>query len=279
MENIVDILPFILLLASLGAVAGFLAGLLGVGGGIVLVPGLYYIFESLQPQMGFDAAHIMHLSVGTSLAIIVPTGFSSALSHHRKGAVDFTLVKNIGLGIVCGVIVFTWVAKGMDPLTLRKIFATFVLVMAMMMIAGRQRFQSDVEISLKQPASSIAGFVIGGISTLIGIGGATLSVPYMSLHGVKMHRAVGSASALGLVIAIPAAIGFMVIGWGKMNLPPFSIGFVNALAWGCIIPVSVLVAPLGARAAHKISVRRLRITFAVFMIIVALNMWRKILIG
>ena len=114
---------------------------------------------------------------------------------------------------------------------------------------------------------------------MIGIGGATLSVPYMSMHGIKMHRAVGTASALGLVISIPATIGFMIIGWNLDNLPPFSLGYVNALAWICIIPVSVMIAPLGAKAAHKISVRRLKITFAIFMIVVALNMWRKILMG
>lgn len=277
--ELVDIIPLVLLLLSLGAVAGFLAGLLGVGGGIVLVPGLYYIFGSLQSQFGFDPAYLMHMSVATSLAIIVPTGSSSAFAHHKKGGVDFDLVKAIGGGIVIGVIVATWIAKGLDVQTMRMIFATALMIMACIMILGRSRFQAEDGEPPKQPKTSIAGFVIGTISTMIGIGGATLSVPYMSMHGIKMHRAVGTASALGLVISIPATIGFMIIGWNLDNLPPFSLGYVNALAWICIIPVSVMIAPLGAKAAHKISVRRLKITFAIFMIVVALNMWRKILMG
>lgn len=279
MDMTYEILPLIFLLLSLGAVAGFLAGLLGVGGGIVLVPGLFYIFTALQEQFGFDSSYLMHLSIGTSLAIIVPTGFSSALSHHKKGGVDFDLLKAIGGGIVVGVILATWVAKGLDAMTLRMIFATALCILAMIMMLGRARFQQEDGEKPKQPKTSIAGFVIGGISTMIGIGGATLSVPYMSLHGVPMHRAVGTASALGLVISIPATLGFIMIGWGLDNLPPMSLGYVNALAWICIIPVSVFVAPIGAKAAHKISVRRLKVMFAVFMILVALNMWRKILMG
>tara|TARA_R110001592_G_scaffold144484_4_gene367660 strand:+ start:29460 stop:30299 length:840 start_codon:yes stop_codon:yes gene_type:complete len=278
MEHVFDILPLVLLLMSLGAVAGFMAGLLGVGGGIVLVPGLYYVFSSLQPNYGFDPSYLMHLSVATSLAIIVPTGSSSAFSHYKKGSVDFELLKAIGIGIVIGVLISTWIAKGLDGQTMRMIFATAVLLLAFIMILGRARFQAEGA-PPKQPKTTFAGVVIGGISALIGIGGATLSVPYMSMHGVSMHRAVGTASALGLVISIPATIGYIVIGWGLDNLPPYSLGYVNMLAWICIIPVSVLIAPLGAKAAHKISVRRLKITFSVFMIIVALNMWRKILMG
>ena len=278
MEFTFEIFQLILLLIFLGAVAGFLAGLLGVGGGIVLVPGLYFIFSSLQSKLGFDASYLMHLSVGTSLAIIVPTGISSAMSHNKKGGVNFDLVRLIGGGIVVGVVVATWIAKGLDGQTMRMIFATALCILACLMILGRSRFQADGE-EPKQPEVSIAGFFIGLVSTLIGIGGATLSVPYMNMRGVSMYRAVGTASALGLVIAVPATIGFIYIGWGLNNLPPFSIGYVNALAWVCIIPISVFIAPLGTKAAHKISVRRLKTIFAVFMIIVALNMWRKILMG
>ena len=278
MDLITEILPLIALLASLGAVAGFLAGLLGVGGGIILVPGLYAVFTFLQPNMGFDVTHLMHVSVGTSLAIIIPTGFSSALAHHKRGSVDFSMVKMIGGGIIVGVIFSTWVVQGLDAMSMKMIFASAILVMAIIMIANPARFQISTE-EPKQPFSSLAGFVIGGLSTLIGIGGATLSVPYLSLHGVPMHRAVGSASALGLVIAVPAAVGFMIIGSEQNNLPPFSVGYVNFMAWIAIIPVSVSVAPLGVRVAHKISVKRLKVTFAIFMVVVVLNMWRKILLG
>lgn len=278
MDLMTEILPLLALLVSLGAVAGFLAGLLGVGGGIILVPGLYAVFNFLQPSMGFDVTHLMHLCVGTSLAIIIPTGFSSAWAHHKRGSVDFNLVKMIGGGIIVGVIFSTWVVQGLDALSMKMIFASAILVLAIIMIANPSRFQISTE-DPKQPFSSLAGFVIGGLSTLIGIGGATLGVPYLSLHGVPMHRAVGSASAMGLVIAVPAAIGFMIIGSGQNNLPPFSVGYVNFMAWIAIIPVSVSVAPLGVRVAHKISVTRLKVIFAIFMMAVALNMWRKILLG
>lgn len=280
MDDFIVFIPFVLMLFALGSVAGFLAGLLGVGGGIVLVPGLFYILSLAQVQMGFDPSHIMHICVGTSLAIIVPTGFSSARAHHKRGAVDFGLVRRIGAGVVIGVIFATYVANGLEGRTLKMIFASALPVFAALMIIGKKKFEGTQEQA--QPAqiqSRIAGVFIGLVSSLIGIGGATLSVPYMSMNGVPMHRAVGTASALGLVISIPASIGFMVIGYGQMNLPPLSVGYVNILAWACVIPVSVLIAPLGAKVAHNIQVKPLRIGFAVFMILVALNMWRKILMG
>lgn len=279
MDFIFEILPLILLLLCLGAVAGFLAGLLGVGGGIVLVPGLFYVFESIQADYGFDAAYLMHLSVATSLAIIVPTGFSSAYSHYKRESVDFHLVRTIGGGIVVGVVLASWIASGLDAQSMKIIFASAIMILAIVMIMGRARFAREEEAPFKPIETGIAGIVIGCISALIGIGGATLSVPYMSIKGVKMHRAVGTASALGLVIAVPATLSYIVIGWHIETLPLYSLGFVNILAWACIIPMSVAIAPLGARAAHRVSVKKLKITFAVFMVLVALNMWRKVLMG
>ena len=280
MDQLFVFIPFVFMLFALGGAAGFLAGLLGVGGGIVLVPGLFFILTLAQEQLGFDPAHIMHICVGTSLAVIVPTGFSSARAHHKRGAVDFGLVRRIGVGVVVGVIIATYIANGLDGDRLKMIFASALPIFAGLMIIGRKKFEADAEDEKpKNIQNRIAGVFIGFVSSLIGIGGATLSVPYMSMNGVTMHRAVGTASALGLVISVPAAIGFMVIGAGQANLPPFSIGYVNLLAWACIIPVSVLIAPLGARVAHNIQVKPLKIGFAIFMILVALNMWRKILMG
>lgn len=274
----IEIFSLILSLICLGAFAGFLAGLLGVGGGIVLVPGLYYIFSYLQPSYGFDAAHIMHICVGTSLAVIVPTGFSSARSHHKKSSVDFDLVRLIGVGIVVGVLCGTWVASFLDAKSMKIIFASAILALAGMMVLGNTG--AKINAGEATPFKNvIAGYFIGCLSTLIGIGGATLSVPYMSMNNVPMRRAVGSASAMGVIIAAPASLGFVLIGWGMSNLPPFSIGYVNVLAWALIIPMSIMVAPIGARAAHKISVKKLKVIFAVFMVLVALNMWQKILMG
>jgi len=269
-------LSFFLLL---GAVAGLLAGLLGIGGGIILVPGLYFIFSSMQDEIGINPSYLMHLSVGTSLAIIVPTGMSSAFAHYKKGGVDFNLVRLIGSGVVIGVIMATFMAKGLSGKSMQMIFATVICLLAFIMIAGRSLFQYKEGYSINNIGAFVAGTIIGSVSTLIGIGGATLSVPYMAMNGVPMRKAIGSASAIGLVIAIPAAIGFMIIGWGIKALPPYSLGYVNLLAWICVIPASVIAAPFGAKLTHKISVERMKLVFAIFMILVALNMWRKILMG
>lgn len=262
----------ILSLIGLGAFAGFLAGLLGIGGGVVLVPGLYAIFTLL----GFQSDYLMHVAVGTSLAIIVPTGFSSARSHWKKGAVDMNLVRQIGIGIFIGVVIGMVVIGRLSSENLKMIFASAILILAMIMVFNPARFQI-VDRVPGQPWSGLAGVVIGGISSLIGIGGATMSVPFMSLCKVPIHRAIGTASALGLVISIPATIGAVIVGWGQDVGLPLSLGFVSVPAWVCIIPVSVTVAPFGAWAAHKLPVKIMKHGFAVFMVLVSLKMWYGIL--
>ena len=266
--SLYDWVFLIVSLIGLGAVAGFLAGLLGIGGGVVLVPGLYAIFSLL----GFHSPYLMHIAVGTSLAIIVPTGFSSARSHWKKGAVDLELVRQIGSGIFIGVILGTLVISGLSGDTLKMIFASAILILALIMLFNPARFELVSQMP-KQPVPGLAGVVIGGISTLIGIGGATLSVPFMSLCKVPIHRAIGTAAALGLVISVPATLGSILIGWSEPSRLPLSLGFVNVAAWLCIIPVSVMVAPLGAWAAHKVPVKALKRGFAVFMIVVSIKMW------
>lgn len=265
-----DILSFCVALLALGSFAGLLAGLLGVGGGIILVPGLYSVFSYFQKDIAFDPAHLMHICVGTSLAVIVPTGLSSARAHHKKGQVSFNIVRQIGAGIIIGVICGSYIANLLDAHVMKTIFACAVVILSAIMAVNPARMNKGNH-AFSTIGNAIAGVFIGTISTLIGIGGATLSVPYLGFQNIPIHRAVGTASALGLVISIPAAIGFMIIGFDQLNLPPYSIGYVNILAWGCIIPASVLAAPLGAGLAHKISVGKLRIIFAVFMLVVALN--------
>lgn len=267
-----DWVLLIMMLAALGSVAGFMAGLLGVGGGIILVPGLFYAFTFL----GFESDYLMHVAVGTSLAIIVPTGFSSARAHWKRGAVDVDLVKQIGIGIVIGVVLGTVLADILPGEKLKIIFATALLFFAAMLLIDPKRFTIWQHVPT-QPWPGFAGSVIGTVSTLIGIGGATLSVPFMSMCKVPIHRAIGTASALGLVISVPAAIGFALIGIVEEGRPPFSIGFVNILAWGMVIPMSVMVAPLGAWSAHKLPVDTLRKGFAVFMVVVSVRMWVGIL--
>lgn len=277
--DIIDVIPFVdsaetltllIFYIALGACAGFLAGLLGVGGGIVLVPGLFYIFRSMMwPEI------TMHMAVGTSLAVIVPTGFVSAYAHWKKSAVDFDLVWRIGIGVVAGAVTGSVLANHLSGESLKMIFACAIVVLAFVMTSNPARFSFYKEVP-GQPWSSLAGFVIGGISSLIGVGGATLSVPYMSMCQVPIHRAIGTASALGLVIAVPASLGFIVIGLDEPGRLPHSLGFVNMNAWASIVIVSAVCAPCGAWLAHKVPVNILRKVFAAFMVIVALRMWFEV---
>ncbi len=261
-------------LLGLGAVSGFLAGLLGIGGGIVLVPGLFFSLTAL----GFPPDHIMHVAVGTSLAIIIPTGMSSARAHWKRGAVRVDLVKKIGVGIVFGVIAGTMIAGYLSGAALNLVFAVSLFLLAGIMLTDPARVKMADDVP-GQPWSGLMGSLIGMLSSLMGIGGATVSVPYMTLCRVPIHQAIGTASTLGLIISIPAAFGFLVIGWGQTNLPPFSLGYVNILAFALIIPASVLAAPWGAATAHKVPVKPLRQIFALFIVIVAIKMAYGVLRG
>lgn len=257
------------LFMGLGVLSGFLAGLLGVGGGIVLVPGLFFLFS----QLGYAPEHLMHMAVGTSLAIIIPTGFSSARSHWKRGAVNFVLLRRLAPWILLGVGFGTLIANAISGDAMHMIFAAMLIFLAALMNLDPSRFSFSPR-ALEQPWSGIMGAVIGVLSTLMGIGGATVSVPYMTLGRTPIREAIGTASALGPVISIPAAIGFVIIGFmaAPGTLPPFSLGYINFAAWVFIVPFSVLVAPLGARVAHRVPVKTLRMIFSVFLMIVALRM-------
>lgn len=261
----------LIFLITLGTVAGFLAGLLGVGGGLVLVPGLFYLFQSF----GYEGPSLMQYAVGTSIGIIVPTGIFSAHSHWKRNAVDQIRLQQLGLGVLPGVVAGMVFVSQLTGAALQIIFATLLtgLVFFMLLSSGRYSLHDGPSLFVTR----LAGFLIGLVSTLIGIGGATLSVPFMILSRIPMHRAIGTAAALGVVISVPAAIGFIVIGWGAGSPLPFSLGFINGPAWICIIPASMLAAPVGARVSHKIPVKPLRRVFAGFMILVAAKMWMEIL--
>lgn len=260
---------FLLLsLLGLGAVAGFLAGLLGVGGGIVLVPGFLFIFHTA----GLDSESLIHTCVGTSLAAIIPNGLMSARGHWKRGAVDSALVRRIGGGIVAGVVLGAFIADRLPGPALELVFACAIPVLAVLMAINPQKYRLASTVPA-QPLPGIIGAGIGMISTLIGIGGGTLSVPFMSLCGVPVHRAIGTSAALGLAISIPAAIGFMLIGWGEPGRPPFSVGYINIPAWAVVLPVSLLFVRAGVHVAHKVPVGAMRRIFALFMFAVAVKMW------
>ena len=262
------LLPMFFLLASLGCLAGFLAGLLGIGGGTVLVPGFFYIFSSL----GYDSPYIMHVAVATGLSVIIATGRSASYAHYKRGSVDKSAFMILAPALVVGVVIGTVLSKGIESQHLQIFFAVALFLMGVRMLRGAKPHEVDKTFK-PSPLMFGAGGIIGTISSLMGIGGAAMNVPLMVTNGVTMQRAVGTAAALGLAVAIPGAIGYIFVG-GTVDaaLPPFSLGFVNMLGWIAVIPFTVICAPFGVALAHKLNARSLRKLFAVFMMGLALNM-------
>ena len=256
-----------LLLAMLlcgGLVMGVLAGLLGIGGGGIMVPILYELFSAT----GVDEAVLMHLCIGTSLAVIMPTSLRSFFLHKAKGAVDMDIIRSMALPVVVGVVIGTLVARYANSVILTSIWAGAATMMALKMFFGRESWKLGDDIP-GNPGRAIYGFFIGAISTLMSIGGGAFVTMMMTLYGRPIHQAVGTSSGFGPMIAIPGTLGFIWAGWGVAGLPPGSLGYVSLLSVAIIVPVSVLAAPLGVRMAHGFSRRRLELFFAAFLALVA----------
>ncbi len=262
------------LLGATGVIAGVLAGLLGVGGGIVIVPVLYHAFSYL----GIDAEIRMHLAVGTSFATIIPTSIRSSLAHHRKGSFDISLFRTWAPGIFIGVLFGTWLANRVNFAALTSVFAVVAMCVSLHMGFGKKGLQLGSAPPAGLRSAGLTSF-IGMLSAMMGIGGGTLSVPIMTLFGIPIHRAVGTAAGLGLIIAVPGVIGFMIGGIDATGLPPFSIGYVNWLGFALIVPTTVLSVPLGARLAHAMDPQPLRMAFAVFLGITAVRMFWDVFSG
>lgn len=254
-------------LLATGAIAGVLAGLLGVGGGIVIVPVLFWLFDLLNiPQ-----SVAMHLAVGTSLCTIVPTSISSARSHHRRGAIDIDLLKSWAPLIFLGALIGGVLSKVLASGALTLIFGVIALVVSLNMAWPKTAVLAEKLPKGPVGRGAIPGF-IGLFSSLMGIGGGTLSVPVLSAFSFPVHRAVGTASAFGLIIAAPAVCGFIWSGWSAPGRPPLSVGYVNLPAAILIFSMSVLTAPLGSRLAHSLNPARLKQAFALFLFLTALRM-------
>jgi uncharacterized protein len=251
--------------AALGGVAGLVAGLLGVGGGLIIVPVLAWTFAA----QAFPSGIVLHLALGTSLASIIFTSISSFRAHHLRGAVDWTVVRRITPGIAVGMLCGAWLAGQLDTRALKLFFSCFLLFAGTQMLLG---IRPKPQRALPGNAGiTLAGAGIGGISALVGIGGGTLTVPFLSWCNVGLHRAIGTSSAVGLPIALFGATGYIWQGW-LVNLPPGSLGFVFLPALAGIVLGSVLTAPLGARLAHALPVSRLKRIFAVLLYILAARM-------
>ena len=247
-----------------GAISGLLAGLFGIGGGTVLVPVLYQGLTFI----GTDDAVRMQVSVGTSIAIIVPTAIQSFMAHRKRGAVDMQLLKDWLVPLPIGVIAASIVAASISGGALRAIFAVVALTVALRLLFNRESWRLGNGLP-GNPWRAGIGVLIGFLSTLMGIGGGVLNNTFMTLYGRPMHQAVATSSGVGVIISIPGIIGYIWAGWGAHGLPPLSTGFVNFPAVLILIPTSVLAAPYGVRLAHALSRRHLEIAFGLFLIFVA----------
>jgi len=260
-------------MAITGLFSGTLAGLLGVGGGIVIVPVLFNVF----PLFGIPEAVQMKLAVGTSLATIIPTSIQSARKHFAKGTMDVPLLKSlapsIGVGVLFGTVLAIWL-KG-EALTL--VFAVIAILVAINMgftgVAWKLRDSFPTGL-LRQ---ALGGF-IGTVSAMMGIGGGTVGVPILSMFGAPIRSAVATASVFGIIISIPATIGFIYGGWGDPLLPPLSLGYVNLIGFALIVPTSMIAAPWGVHLAHTIPPLLLKRAFAAFLFLTALRMFYSLVV-
>src|SRR6185295_8042606 len=218
-----------------GAISGVLAGLFGIGGGTVIVPAMYQALTVL----GVDEAVRMHISVATSVGVIVPTSIRSFLAHRKRGVVDMALLRSWLVPVPIGAVLAAIVAAAISGQTLRLIFATLAVVFGLRLIFATQTWQIGDELP-GEPVRGIVGVVIGFLATLMGIGGGILNNTFMTLYGRSMHQAVATSAGVGVLVSIPAIVGYIWAGWGNPSLPPFSAGFVNLLALALLIPVSVL---------------------------------------
>jgi uncharacterized membrane protein YfcA len=261
-----------LAMALTGLLSGTLAGLLGVGGGIVIVPVLFNVF----PILGIPEAVQMKLAVGTSLATIIPTSIVSARKHYAKGAIDTALLRAIWPPMILGVALGTVLAIWLKGDALSAVFATIALLVALNMGLTGVDFKIRDTTPRGPGLWGIGGF-IGTVSAMMGIGGGTVGVPILSMFGTPIRSAVATASVFGLIISIPATLGFLYGGWGVADLPPYSLGYVNLIGFALIVPSSILATPWGVHLAHTIPPLALKRAFAVFLAITAIRMFYGLL--
>ena len=265
--DINEIINLLFVLSLAASVAGFMAGLLGVGGGIIIVPALYYAFTVLD----FDIATRMHLSVGTSLAIIIPTSIISTKTHMEYDAVDFKLIKSFGIFILFGVIGGTFLAVNLKTPAFVLFFSIMAFIVGLFFIFFREQLLKNPKM-ISDSAKNISGIIIGFISVLLGIGGGSLMVPFMRTFGYDIRRSIGTAAGVGFLIAVFGTITMITGGKIVDNInTPYSFGYVNLLGFLVFVPVTMIMARVGAKAVYKIDKNTLSKIFGIFLIIVSIR--------
>ena len=270
MPDLSTLLPMLAVLLLIGAFAGVIGGLLGVGGGIVLVPAFFYAFSHL----GYTGPQAMQVCVATSMATIVVTSLRSVAAHHRKGAVDWGVLKSWAPTLALSAALGTFVASRVPSSTLQVVFGTLAGLAGLWMAFGRDQWRLGEAMPVQPTRSALAG-TVGFFSAMMGIGGGTFGVPLMTLYSMPIHRAVATASGFGVVIAVPSVLGFLLLH--VTDAPPWTVGAVNLPAFLVVIGTTLLTTPLGVRLAHAMNPRPLKRAFAVFLTLVALNMLPKVL--
>ncbi|MYN17181.1 TSUP family transporter [Rugamonas sp. FT107W] len=267
-------LGLVLILLLMGAVGGFMAGLLGIGGGMILVPFITLIFSA----QGFPEEAIIHMAVATSLGVILFTSMSSVRAHHRHGAVLWPVALLLAPGILLGAWCGPWIAKQMSSAGQALLFSIFLTFSATQMLLAKKAAPAEGVAQRGLPGNAAmfgAGGVIGLVAGLVGAGGGFLSIPFMTWRNVKIHNAVATSAALGFPIALAGTLSNIYYGWNTPDLPRYSLGFVYMPALLVIAAASVTLAPLGARTAHKLPVQTLRKIFAIVLYCLAAYMLRK----
>ena len=274
LPSLAETWPLALLLVAIGGVAGVISGLLGVGGGIVLVPALLQTFAAL----GYDGPKIMQVCLATSLATMIFTSSRALRGHARRGAMDGGLLRAWAPGIAAGAILGVLAADRLPSDALVLIFGVLGLGIGIQIGFGRETGRAGAAMPTGA-VRAVAAAAVGFLSVLMGIGGGSFGVPLLRHFGAPIHRAVGTASGFGLVIAVPSVIGFLLTGWGAPERPPGTVGLVNLPALGLVIAASMPATALGVRLAHAMDPRPLRRVFAAFIIMMALNMLRRAIWG
>ncbi len=248
-----------------GAFVGFAAGLLGIGGGLIIVPVLTTVFVFF-----LDSSHIVHLAIGTSLATILVTSLSSVKAHHSHGAVRWDIVKLLVIGVLLGAFLGGWGSQFFDSRNLALLFGVLELLIAINMLLAIKPSPHRELPGLA--GNTVAGSVIGSLASLVGIGGGTLTTPYLIWNNISMHQAIATSAAISLPVALAGTVGFLIGGLNAADLPQYATGYIYWPAFFGIIVASILTAPLGAKAAHQLPVKTLKRIFGVFLLVLATKM-------
>mgnify|MGYP006085000165 CR=1 FL=1 len=245
---------------------GFFAGLFGIGGGLITVPFLFFIFSSFN----LDQSYIMHLAVGTSFSIIIPTSFASVFTHYKFNAVDFDIVKSYGIFVILGVIFGTIFAANLNTKSLLLFFTIVIFLLGFYLLLLKEN-KTKLKIKVKLGNKIFFGFISGFISAPMGIGGAVMNVPILKFFGYSIKRAIGSAAAVGFLIALFGAVGFFITGiYLNVNIP-LSLGFINIPAFLIFFPITTFMARIGAKTVHKLDKNKVGVYFGIFLLIIATN--------